>query len=163
MEYYFKIVDGDYTDDNALDEVHNYITKFMKTRGIVGAIGVIPKYAVEMMQSVKDVYCSNEKKKLLHFIVSLPEQYVVTEWDMYEYSYSIASYFKGYQVVFGVHVDTKHIHAHFLVNTVSYVDGTVLNDYKTIRRDVDIICKNIFGPIIAWKSNDIHRIFSHIL
>lgn len=148
MEYYFKIIRrSQYEDEEALRTVYEYITNFEKTRGIVGGMGVIPKYAVEMMQSVKDLYCSNEKSKLLHCMLSLPEQYVISEWDMYEIAYSIASYFKGHQVVFGVHTNTKCLHVHFLVNTVSYEDGSVIYDYKTINRDLNCICKLIFDPI----------------
>lgn len=36
---------------------------------------------------------------------------------------TVEYYSSRYQIVFGVHTDTRNIHIHFIMNTVSYVDG----------------------------------------
>ena len=50
--------------------------------------------------------------------------------ELVEYGYAIANYYyeKGFQVVFGVHTNTRHQHIHFAVNTVNFRNGYMYGD-----------------------------------
>ena len=51
--------------------------------------------------------------------------------------FSICSYYRNYQSLYGLHVDTEHLHLHFAVITVAYTDGKMyaegLSDWHMLR------------------------------
>lgn len=50
-----------------------------------------------------------------------------------------------FQVVVATHLDKEHIHNHFVLNSVSFVDGKKFNDckasYALMRRTSDELCR----------------------
>lgn len=52
--------------------------------------------------------------------------------DLYYIALRISVYYGcSYQIVFGVHTDTEKIHIHFIMNTVSFIDGTMYSGNET--------------------------------
>ncbi|MBP1561964.1 MAG: relaxase/mobilization nuclease domain-containing protein [Oscillospiraceae bacterium] len=150
MEYVLKFIHGEYKDENALNDVHNYITKFEKCRGLNGGYNILPEHAVEMMQDIKNLYGENKGKMLIHFIVSLPIKYCVTDTGMLVCARLIASGLNSTQVVYGIHSDSDHIHAHFMVNTVT-LNGERIS-VPLIRDEVASICYEVFNNPMVLNS-----------
>lgn len=115
-----KIKNKPYRDDKALATVVNYVLN----TSCVGGLFVDPNHAVEQMRLVKQLWYKTEGRQVRHFYVSFSDSEGVSIDEAFEYGYKIARYYADrFQIVFGVHHDTLHIHIHFAVNTVSYIDG----------------------------------------
>ena len=73
--------------------------------------------------------------------LSYREAYQMAEQFAREFFWS-----KGYEVLFAVHTDTDHIHAHFLVSNCNQKDGT---SFRRVRRNW-WRCQNISGSSV-WN------------
>lgn len=140
---YIKLVDGAYNNSDAIKNMYNYMTDPAKTNGLTGGYNVIPAYAVQMMRTVKKLYGKDDGKQLLHIIISLSKKENISKEAMYRISSYIASFFCDYQLVFSVHSNTGHIHTHFMINTVSFRDGSRINESE-IKCGLEKICAEIF-------------------
>ena len=115
------LVRNTYQDLPSLNRVLHYVL-----RGVcVGGYGINPSYAYEQMALVKKSYYKTDGVQLKHFILSFEggELLDLDFEDLMKIGFNIGKHFKEYQMVYGVHLDTKHAHIHFVMNTVSYVDG----------------------------------------
>lgn len=66
-----------------------------------------------------------------HYVLSFHPDEKVTPEQVLEIARELAEKtFPGHQVLIGVHQDREHLHAHILVNTVSYRDGKKLQTKK---------------------------------
>ena len=63
-----------------------------------------------------------------------------------------------YEVVVTTHVNTSHIHNHFVINSVSFVDGKKYHDchetYALMRETSDALCQEYGLSVLDKKSND---------
>lgn len=123
-----KIVNKRYYGTTCVANLIDYVTKQNKTYGLIGAIGMNPlepKKMIRQMVLVKKIYGKrNGYRQVRHFIVSFSKKEKVTPEMAYFIAYDIAKYYSDcYQICFGVHLDTDHLHIHFVQNTVSYIDG----------------------------------------
>ncbi len=63
--------------------------------------------------------------------------------------------FDGFQIVYAVHIDTKHIHTHFAINSVNYKDGLrwhiSKNDLQKIKDYSDELCRKYNLSVIPKK------------
>lgn len=151
-----KVVGKSYKENKALENVINYATDIEKTQGYIGGYGVNPRkpdQMIKQMYQVKNVYGKETGyRQVRHYIVSFEPVWGVTADMALHMAYEIARYYMGqYQICFGVHLDTKQIHIHFVMNTVSYMDGKLysgswkeLEGFKTHVHDV--LCQNIPVP-----------------
>ena len=55
-------------------------------------------------------------------------------------------FFEKYQVVYALHENTANLHAHFIVNAVSYVDGS---KYRGTKSDYYCLLRNL-RRILKW-------------
>ena len=62
-----------------------------------------------------------------------------------------------FQVVVATHVDKEHLHNHFIINSVSFVDGLKYNDcketYRVIRNMSDRLCKEHGLSVIKGRDS----------
>lgn len=142
---HIKIVNENYDNDNAISNLFGYITSCSKCGGMTGGYNVIPQYAVRMMKTVRQLYCKYDGSQLIHIILSLSSGETMSEEAMYKFSLCIASYFCNHQVVFGIHSDTNNLHTHFMVNTVSFRNGSLLKSKIEIKHDLEMFCSNILS------------------
>ena len=140
---YIKFVNEAYQNSDAILNLYNYMTNPVKTMGLTGGYNLIPQYTVQMMKTVKQIYGKDNGKQLLHIIISLSGAESISKEAMYEISLHIASCFCDNQVLFSVHSDTGHLHTHFMVNTVSFRDGSRINENE-IKCSLTKICAEIF-------------------
>lgn len=97
--------------------------------GLFGAqgllTGTVDSMYTDIMEEKKE-FSKDSGRMALHIIVSFDDcmrEYITPEIAL-RIGYDIcAACFSGFQVVFGVHDNTEHLHIHFVVNTVSYYTG----------------------------------------
>ena len=144
MEFIAKVVQKTYLDDNAVGSLFWYITKYKQSHGYIGGYNIFVDQAVYMINTVQDIY-GLKGNRALHCLVSIPAKYNITEDEMYMIANTIAAMFTRHQVVFGVHNNKKNtIHAHFLINPVSFYDGQILSR-ELARNLFNYACKTVLG------------------
>lgn len=125
----FKIMYNKYGDIQDLKNLVNYAIKPEHCiEGIYGAQGVLKGNSDEMyrqMYEIKNYFNKKNGRQALHFILSFSkeEEKFIGLREALEIGYAVAGYFAGWQIVFGVHTNENHLHIHFAMNTVSYVNG----------------------------------------
>lgn len=94
----------------------------------VGGMGVdytATDKAVRQMRAIKKYYGKTGGRQLYHFCLSFTRD-VEDAQQVYMVGNAVAGeFFDGYQVLFGVHEDSKsgHLHIHYIVNSVSSETG----------------------------------------
>lgn len=96
-------------------------------RLFIGRLGVNPynsEMMIQQMIAVKKMFHKEEGRQLRHIIVSFEKEWNVDPQTALYIAYDIARYYSNrYQICFGVHQNTDDIHIHFVMNTVSFIDG----------------------------------------
>lgn len=109
-------------------QIIDYVTKNEKTIGKKLCSGYncgIDTAALEM-QATKELYNKTGGRTYKHFVQSFPPDEKITPEQAHEIAQQFVEscpLFAGYEVVYATHVDREHIHTHFVVNSVNYIDG----------------------------------------
>ncbi|MFI3201559.1 MAG: relaxase/mobilization nuclease domain-containing protein [Eubacteriales bacterium] len=147
-----KIINKPYENKKALLNVANYIIQEEKCYGVYGCIGIREHYVVDIVEKMKDtkkLYSKNNGRQLVHIIISFDEyeSTCLTGNDAMEIAYSLQEAFYGYQVLFGVHQNTEHLHIHFMVNTVSIITGRKFSINSAGARELEAMVERKFIEI----------------
>lgn len=118
-----------------------------ESRKLVSGINCSPENAKEEMQAVKNFYKKTGGTLAYHGYQSFAEGEVMPE-QAHEIGKELAEKLWGdrYQVLVATHVDkASHIHNHFVLNTVSFVDGIKYHrtktDYRKMQQVSDQLCR----------------------
>ena len=146
----FKVIrhtDGGY---DYLSNAVNYVLYGKASYDCIGSPNTSLEYPLEQMHYVKKYYDKTSANPLFHFIVVYNTRTVHDVEQAKYISRCIADYFANrYQIIWCVH--EKHMskkysvvsslyHAHFIMNSVSYVDGRMFcGDYAEIYTFLDYI------------------------
>lgn len=120
-----KVIRNTYMDDQALKNVLDYVL----CGPFTGGYSIDPDYAYELMAMVKNAYHKTGGVQLKHFIISFSS----VEFDLLDFEglsalgYQVGQFFREYQMVYAIHTETHHVHLHFVMNTVSFLDGHKFN------------------------------------
>ena len=116
-----KLLTKSYATDTALRNVINYIGKY----GLeyCGGFGVNPEYAYEEMLLVKKIWHKEDGQQVRHFVLSFAKEEKLNTQQKLKLAYDICRYYPEFQCFFGCHYDTDNPHIHFVMNTVSAIDG----------------------------------------
>lgn len=125
----------------------SYATSGEKTEEslFVSGINCNPNTAVKEMNLIKDKYLKNDGILAWHAYQSFKEG-EVTPAEAHEIGLELANEMWGdrFQVVVATHLNTRHYHNHFVLNSVSFIDGKKYNanrnSYAEFRRLNDLIC-----------------------
>lgn len=125
----------------------SYATNGEKTEEslFVSGINCNPNTAVKEMNLIKDKYLKNDGILAWHAYQSFKEG-EVTPAEAHEIGLELANEMWGdrFQVVVATHLNTRHYHNHFVLNSVSFIDGKKYNanrnSYAEFRRLNDLIC-----------------------
>lgn len=129
-----KVIPESYMKQMDLSNTIRYVTNNEKTRGFIGGWGVTPYNPEQMiyqMTMVKKCYGREQSgwRQLKHIIASFKKEWNVSPNLALMIAYEIAEYYAGaYQICFGIHQNTDNIHIHFILNTVSYIDGKLFSE-----------------------------------
>lgn len=135
-------------DKNSLEDVISYACRENATleRSLVSGVNCKPETAREQMMRTKLLEKKTDGTMSYHGYQSFAEG-EVTPAIAHEIGKRLAEELWGkYEVVVATHVDkTSHIHNHFVVNTVSFVDGKKYHrtneDYRKMREVSDRLCR----------------------
>ena len=115
------IVRNEYPDFRALKKVLSYAM----SGSFIGGYAIDPNFAYEQMVLVKQAYYKTNGVQLKHSILSFEggEMANLNFEDLLDIGFLMGKHFKEYQMVYGIHLDSDHVHIHFVMNTVSFIDG----------------------------------------
>ncbi len=115
------LVQNEYKDTDALQKVIDYALR----GSIIGGYGIDPNYAFNQMYCIKSVFHKTDGVQLKHFIISFCNRELLSLDfnDLLSVGFRTGTFFKEYQLVYGIHLDTQHVHMHCVMNTVSFRDG----------------------------------------
>ena len=122
----FILVRNEYQDYRALRRVLTYVLR----SDLYGGYGIDPCRAYEQMVFVKAAYHKKSGVQLKHFFITFHDRemlYVGFE-DILQLGFEVGKYFGEYQMVYGIHLDSNHVHLHFVMNTTSFLDGHKYSD-----------------------------------
>ena len=125
----------------------------------VSGINCTPHTAYKDMMFTKEQY--NKKNGILgyHAFQSFKEGEITPD-KAHLIGLKLAEELWGdkYEVVVTTHVNTNHIHNHFVINSVSFVDGKKYHDchetYALMRETSDALCQEYGLSVLDKKSND---------
>ena len=131
-----------------LDQSLEYIKDDFKTEEklFVSGINCDPTNALKEMVDVKKRFMKEDGILAFHAYQSFKEGEVTPE-EAHNIGIELAKEMWGdrFQVVVSTHLNTKHYHNHFVINSVSFVDGKRYYDNRTtyaeLRRLNDLICE----------------------
>lgn len=107
--------------------VIKYILKTEKTEEkLIYGQNLEPERAYQMMMETKDLFNKRKGMDYFHFVLSYPPNEKITPEQALEQAKELlerTKKFRGYETLVAVHRDKKHIHVHFIVNSVNFVDG----------------------------------------
>lgn len=132
----------------SLHKALNYTKADYKTEKqyYVSGINCEPEFALYQMNKVKQIYNQEDGIIAFHGYQSFKEGEVTPE-QAHRIGVQLAEELWGdrFQVVVSTHLNTKHLHNHFVLNSVSFVDGKRFYDnrytYGLMRHLNDEICK----------------------
>ncbi len=120
-----QIVLNDYYKDvESISKLLNYADKL--NLGLTTGINCSSdtETACKEFFAVNDFYQKTPSRLIRHFFIT--SDTIKDELKMLRIAYNIGLYYlNDYQVFIGVHNDTKHLHAHFIMNTVSLRTGLI--------------------------------------
>lgn len=123
-----------------------YVGDYKSTQGVVRGVGTGNINPCLAMELVRLAHKKTENRQYIHFAYSPDPNLEISQNDLYDISYQICrAAFSEYQVFYGIHTNTNHIHTHFIINTVSYKDGRMfqqsrkqLIDLKKVVLEIEI-------------------------
>ena len=135
-------------DLQGLRDVMDYATQDYKTeeQRYVSGVNCSPEIAREQMMMVKRQFGKEGGIIAFHGYQSFAPGEVMPE-QAHEIGVELAQRLWGdrFQVVVATHLDREHIHNHFVLNSVSFVDGKKYNDckatYALMRQTSDQLCR----------------------
>jgi len=143
-----------------LNKLVNYVIKEEKTeQKFIRGQNCNPQTVFEEMKITKKIFEKEKGREYKHFVQSFKPgeitaekaHQIALEWSQKQ--------FKGYEVLIATHEDKKHIHTHFVVNSVSFEDGSKYRQSKQslseMKLSSDRICEREGLSVIEEKSNEI--------
>jgi len=144
---------------NRFDNVIDYVSNKDKTdnKKYVSGINCLPETAFREMSIVKKQYNKTNGILGFHAYQSF-KGCEVTNDEAHEIGIRLAEELWGdrFRVIVATHTNTKNVHNHFFINSVSFVDGKKYYDnkvnYAIMRRTSDDLCKEYELQTLEEKS-----------
>lgn len=130
-----------------LDTLIDYAINGEKTENkhYVSGINCMPDTAYREMTNTKKQFFKTKGIECFHGYQSF-DSYEVSPTDAHEIGVKLAEELWGdkFQVIVTTHLNTKHVHNHFVLNSISFVDGkrfcNTKKDYALMRKASDKLC-----------------------
>lgn len=123
----------------------------------------------EQFIDTKECWGKNKKKRLAYHAIQSFAPGEVTPDQAHRIGIEYANEVWGdrFEVLVSTHLDKGHLHNHFLINSVSYVDGYMYHesngDYRDIlQRESDRICRENGLSVITPKENTRHKTYTEV-
>ena len=145
----------------------NYITKKEKTEEkLISGIDCNPETAIDEMKATKELYDKDDGRQYAHFIQSFNPKDEISPEKAHEIGKEFIENndkFKGHEIVLATHKDKKHIHNHFIINSVNYESGNKLHTTKyeyQAMKDISNKLSKEHGLTVPEKSKEKGKITS---
>ena len=154
-------------NEDGLSRVLQYAANPKKTNNklYISGINCEPETAYEEFTAVKRSYAKADGIEAYHGYLSFKEQNITPELTM-KIGTELAQevWGKRFQVLVTVHTDTEHPHCHFVINSVSFVDGKKLwgeeKAWFKFKQTADRLCEKYglyYNPkLVRGKSSSYH-------
>lgn len=144
-------------DFHAIDQVLEYTANEMKTerKMYVSGINCNPVHAAKQFTKVKKRWHNKGGNVAYHGYQAFKPGEVDAE-SAHQIGVKLAQELWGdrFEVVIATHLNTGHYHNHFVINSVSYVDGKKYNDckesYQRMREVSDRLCREHHLSVIQY-------------
>lgn len=157
-----KVKNKNYTNDlyKSLHNTLEYVKSDFKTEKqfFVTGINCNEKTALQDMILTKKHFGKEKGILAFHGYQSFAEG-EVTPQQAHSIGIKLAEELWGdkYEVVVSTHLNTNHIHNHFVINSVSFVDGrkyrNTIENYAMMRRISDELCNEYNISVVKEKNN----------
>lgn len=134
----------------AARKIMSYILDVKKTEpDLCGTLGDVdagiltPKSAYREFQRVRSLFGKDSGRTYTHGTVSWASDEITHEEAADFAREYLPRIYPDHQVIYAVHMDTDHIHFHFVVNPVSYLDGSMLHWSKHDLEKAKQICNEM--------------------
>lgn len=122
-----------------IKQIIDYVTKNEKTIGkkLCSGYNCNADTAALEMQKTKEIYGKTGGRTYKHFVQSFSPEETITPEQAHQIAKEYVEscpLFTDFEVVYATHVDRKHIHTHFVINSVSYMDG---HKFQMSRSDLE--------------------------
>ena len=129
---------------SSIKHIINYVTKDEKTIGkkLCSGYNCNPDTAAREMQATKKLYGKTGGRTYKHFVQSFPPEEQITPQQAHDLAREFVEscpLFEGFEVLYSTHVDREHTHTHFVVNSVSFVDGHKFQMSKKDLEDMKVL------------------------
>lgn len=153
-----KFINKDYMDKNALNNVIDYCTNPAKCLyELIGGYNVIPCIAEQQMRYTKYTFRKESGNQLIHLIVSFDGHGAYLTAIATGVAKSVTKFiFGNYQSIYAIHKNTDNTHIHFVINSVSCIDGTRLVINRNLKESLNIL-------LVSVLENDIKFMNEHNL
>ena len=130
----------------SLKKIIDYVLNKEKTdEKIISGKNCLPENAYFTMKATKDIYEKTDGRSYYHLMQSFKPGELSPELTHSIGKELAEKQFKNFEVVIATHIDKKHIHNHFVINSVSFRDGyKLVNDnekLREIKRESNRICE----------------------
>lgn len=151
----------------AVVEAIAYITKKEKTRPelitYLGCSRSKPEILAREFELTRKIYEKNDNILSHHLILSYPPRDTISYEKAHQLAQELAEKcLSQYQVVIATHIDGKNVHTHFLINSVSPLDGKKFYSNKRtinmLRRASDEICYKNNLEVLEVKTSKYKRL-----
>lgn len=122
----------------------DYVTKEEKTESkLVSGLRCQAETVKDEMQATKEMWGKTGGRTYKHFVLSYHEKENITPTQAHNNALALAkgtNAWEDFEVLVSTHIDKEHIHTHFIVNSVSMVDGHKLQWSKSDLQDLKKRC-----------------------
>ncbi|WP_279145783.1 relaxase/mobilization nuclease domain-containing protein [Clostridium tyrobutyricum] len=152
---------------NSIRGIVNYVSNDKKTTEKL-MLGLNcsnnPNLVIEEMNFTKKLYNKKSGRQYKHFVQSFNPKDKINPSKAIQIGRELAEkIFKGYEVFIVTHTDKKHVHNHFIVNSVNFKNGRKFqqskNDLKEMKKINDEICERE-GLSITKSEKDVLTSFN---
>ena len=131
-----------YFDESSYYDVTNYILNHATYFGAANIQSI--NNAADEMLNVAIVFNKNKGKRVRHSVLSFGAWESVTPEMADEFAQKIILHYADrFQILYAVHTNTDEVHIHFVMNMVSFVDGSRYDgkkaDYYAFRKHMQAI------------------------
>lgn len=117
-----------------IGRVIDYVSKEEKTLSkLVSGLNCEAATCKDEMQATKELWGKTDGRTYKHFVQSFHKDEDITPEQAHEIAKQFAEkckQFQGFEVLIATHEDRKHIHTHFVLNSVSCEDGHKFRMHK---------------------------------
>lgn len=155
-----KFVNKPYLNENALENMFHYLTS---QTDLINDTSTLEDYTggynfnlydvdsiAAQFKYVKQHFHKSDSSQLIHFIISFPYNELKSVNKAREFADFICrKYSYTYQIFYAIHNKQNNLHIHFVVNTISFVDG---KRFYSLKGQPSRICNETnyyFGKQIA--------------